>query len=169
MCARHLAASEAARLQLSRADETSVFVPGLRVDERQQPIDLECELTRSALERLSQPVNHSQLLVQRVLGYLSASRHGLAENEILEILFADPEYKMKLKEDNKRNHHELPPNAKRIPIALWSRLRFDLAPYLAERAAPGANVLTFYHRQVAEWVQEHCMTASDLNWCPIKA
>ena len=106
-------------------------------------------------DRLCQPTNHGPLLVNRVLGYLSASRHGLAENEILEILFADPEYRAKLNEATEQTRHELPPNAKRIPIALWSRLRFDLAPYLTERAAPGANVLTFYHRQVAEWVQEH--------------
>ncbi len=117
-------------------------------------------------DRLSLPTNHGPLLVNRVLGYLSASRHGLAENEILEILFADPEYKEKLKEDNKRNRHELPPNATRIPIALWSRLRFDLAPYLTERAAPGANVLTFYHRQLAEWA---CCSSSEVltqDWRP---
>ncbi len=106
-------------------------------------------------DRLCQPTNHGPLLVNRVLGYLSASRHGLAENEILEILFADPEYRAELNEATEQTRHELPPNAKRIPIALWSRLRFDLAPYLTERAAPGANVLTFYHRQVSEWVQDH--------------
>lgn len=117
-------------------------------------------------DRLSLETNHGPLLVNRVLGYLSASRHGLAENEMLEILFADPEYYEKLKEENKRNHHELPSNAKRIPIALWSRLRFDLAPYLTERAAPGANVLTFYHRQVAEWVQEHFPKSSGQSWQP---
>ena len=112
-------------------------------------------------DRLSLETNHGPLLVNRVLGYLSASRHGLAENEILEILFADPEYRAKLNEATEQTRHELPPNAKRIPIALWSRLRFDLAPYLTERAAPGANVLTFYHRQVAEWVQEHFAAAPD--------
>jgi hypothetical protein len=106
-------------------------------------------------DRLSQPTNHGPLLVNRVLGYLSASRHGLAENEILEILFADPEYRAKLNAATEQTRQELPPNAKRIPIALWSGLRFDLAPYLTERAAPGANVLTFYHRQVAEWVRDH--------------
>ncbi len=101
-------------------------------------------------DRLSLETNHGPLLVNRVLGYLSASRHGLAENEILEILFADPEYRAKLNEATEQTRQELPPNAKRIPITLWSRLRFDLAPYLTERAAPGANVLTFYHRQVGE-------------------
>jgi WD40 repeat protein len=117
-------------------------------------------------DRLSQPTNHGPLLVDRVLGYLSASRHGLAENEILEILVADPEYRAKLDEATEQTRHELPPNAKRIPIALWSRLRFDLAPYLTERTAPGANVLTFYHRQVAEFVRGYFLDAplTRLQW-----
>ncbi len=112
-------------------------------------------LLKQLFDRLSLETNHGPLLVNRVLVYLSASRHGLAENEILEILFADPEYRAKLNEATEQTRHELPPKAKRIPIALWSRLRFDLAPYLTERAAPGANVLTFYHHQVAEWVWDH--------------
>ncbi len=112
-------------------------------------------------DRLCQPTNHGLLLVNRVLGYLSASRHGLEENEILEILFADPEYRAKLNEDTEQNRHELPPNAKRIPIGLWSRLRFDLAPYLSERAAPGANVLTFYHRQVGEVARDRYLSGDE--------
>jgi WD40 repeat protein len=118
------------------------------------------------IERLSRPANHGRLLVERLLGYLAASRHGLAENEILEVLFADAEYKAALDQATEQTHHELPASATRIPIAIWSRLRFDLAPYLTERAAPGANVLTFYHRQVAEWVQEHFVKASDHSWQP---
>jgi len=98
--------------------------------------------------------------------YLAASRYGLAENEILEVLFADPEYKAALDQASEQTRHELPASATRIPIAIWSRLRFDLAPYLTERAAPGANVLTFYHRQVAEWVQEHFVKATEHSWQP---
>ena len=117
-------------------------------------------------DRLCQPTNHGPLLVNRVLGYLSASRHGLTENEILEILFADPEYRAKLNEVTEQTQHKLPPNAKRIPIALWSKLRFDLAPYLTERAAPGATVLTFYHRQVGEWVRASDLESVRINWRP---
>lgn len=116
------------------------------------------------IERLSRPANHGCLLVERFLGYLAASRRGLAENEILEVLFADSDYKAALDQNTKQNRHELPVSAKRIPIAIWSRLRFDLAPYLTERAAVGANVLTFYHRQVAEWTQEHFAGAIDQTW-----
>ena len=126
------------------------------------------ELLGQLFDRLCRPTNHGPLLVNRVLGYLSASRHGLAENEILEILFADPEYRTKLNEATEQTQHDLPPDAKRIPTALWSRLRFELAPYLTERAAPGANVLTFYHRQVAEWVQEQFAATPDQSWQPHK-
>ena len=117
-------------------------------------------------ERLRQPTNHGALLVDRMVGYLAASRHGLAENEILEILFADPEFKAELEKGTEEMRHEMPPNATRIPIALWSRIRFDVAAYLTERAATGANVLTFYHRQVAEWVQEHFVKGSEHTWQP---
>ena len=88
-------------------------------------------------ERLSQPANHGPLLVERVLGYLAASRHGLAENEILGVLFADPEYRLALDQATEQTRHELPASATRIPVAIWSRLRFDLAPYLTERVAVG--------------------------------
>jgi hypothetical protein len=118
------------------------------------------------IERLSRPANHHPLLVERVLSYLAASRHGLAENEILEVLFADPDYKAALDRAAMQTRHELPASATCIPVAIWSRLRFDLAPYLTERAAPGANVLTFYHRQVAEWVQEYFVRASEHSWQP---
>ncbi|MBU1699645.1 MAG: DUF4062 domain-containing protein [Candidatus Eisenbacteria bacterium] len=115
-------------------------------------------------ERLSEPTNHGPLLVDRVLGYLSASREGLAETEILELLFADPEYKSALDQTTMQTRHEMPPNANRIPVVIWSRLRSDLAPYLTERAATGANVLTFYHRQMADWARGHLGGAVDEPW-----
>jgi WD40 repeat protein len=121
-------------------------------------------ILRQLIERLGRPANHGVLLVERVLGYLAASRHGLAENEIVEVLFADPEYKVALDQATEQTRHELPAGARRIPIAIWSRLRFDLAPYLTERASHGANVLTFYHRQVGEWVQEHFEKTTEHCW-----
>lgn len=123
-------------------------------------------LLHQLFERLRQPANHGPLLVNRVLGYLAASREGLSETEILEILFSDPEYKAALDQAAQDNRHEMPPNTTRIPVAIWSRLRFDLASYLTERAAVGSSVLTFYHRQVAEWVQTHTALGDGTNWLP---
>ncbi|MFM7057226.1 MAG: AAA family ATPase [Planctomycetota bacterium] len=123
-------------------------------------------LPERLIKRLSDPANHGELLVNRVLGYLSASRCGLAETELLEILFSDDEYRGYLNDVSERTRHELPVDATRIPIALWSRLRFDLAHYLTERTAPGANVLAFYHRQMAEWLDQNFGAVNERNWQP---
>jgi hypothetical protein len=40
-----------------------------------------------------------------------------------------------------------------LPVVLWSRLYFDLEPYLAERSADGASLMSFYHRQLREVVE----------------
>lgn len=101
-------------------------------------------------DRLSLETNHGELLVNRALGYIAAARRGLSETEILEVLFIDHEYKTQLDDKSKLNNHQLPTNPKRIPIAIWSRLRSDLAPYLTEYDALGVTVITFYHRQVSE-------------------
>ncbi len=113
--------------------------------------------------RLSRPTSHGPILVDRVLSYLALSRQGLTENEILEILFADPEYKAALARATETTRHDIPPTATRIPTAIWSRLRFDLDSYLTERAGTGANVLAFYHDQFREAVKGRY--ARDANKC----
>jgi tetratricopeptide (TPR) repeat protein len=115
---------------------------------------------RIVLQRLSQPSVHGEL-VSAALGYIAAARRGLSEKELLEVLWADPAYKAQLEQASVEFHHELPRDAKRIPIALWSRLRFDLDPYLAQQAAPGATVVQFYHRQVARTVTSEILADLD--------
>ncbi len=39
-------------------------------------------------------------------------------------------------------------------MVVWSRLYFDLEPYLSERAADGTSLMTFYHRQLREVAEE---------------
>jgi hypothetical protein len=36
----------------------------------------------------------------------------------------------------------------RLPVVLWSRLFFDLSPYLTERMGDGSSLLAFYHREL---------------------
>ncbi|NUQ61828.1 MAG: NACHT domain-containing protein, partial [Pirellulales bacterium] len=132
-------------------------------DEPRAPGTSVPELLEQLCQRLSGPENHGELLVRLVLGYLAAARRGLSETEILEILFADPDYKRELDEASRRNRHILPTEPPRIPVAIWSRLRSDLAPYLTERAAPGSNVLTLYHRQISEWVRACYLDAAGWN------
>ncbi len=43
-------------------------------------------------------------------------------------------------------------------MVVWSRLFFDLDPYLSERVADGVVLMTFYHRQLAEVVAEDILS-----------
>jgi NACHT domain- and WD repeat-containing protein len=113
-------------------------------------------------ERLGLPQNHGELLVERSLGYLAAARFGLSEEELLGALCQDDEFFAAFAT---QAHHDLPgieagvalavedlPASERrdLPIAVWSRLYYDLEPYLSERDEEDAHVLTFYHRQLRE-------------------
>jgi WD40 repeat protein len=94
-------------------------------------------------ERLSRPENHGEILVSHSLGYLSAAKNGLTEDEVLDILALDDEVFNLTKK-----FHE--PTEEKLPVAIWSRLYFDLEPYLTERSADETTLLVFYHRQLGE-------------------
>lgn len=99
-------------------------------------------------ERLAAPERHGALIVDRGLGYLAAAKNGLAEDELLDVLSADNEI---FRLYAASAHHEL--TERRLPVVVWSRLAFDLRPYLVERAADGAVLLGFFHRQFSEAVE----------------
>ena len=98
------------------------------------------------IERLSLEANHGPVLARRSLGYLAAARYGLTEDEILDVLSADPEVWRDFEEKRNKDHDLLEPG---LPVIIWSRLFLDLEPYLAERSAPGGTVVSFYHPQLA--------------------
>ena len=110
-------------------------------------------LVANLLWRLSQPTEHGPLLVERSLAYLSASRSGLAERELLAALSADDDLVEELREGA---HHPL--QAGRLPFAIWARLYQDLAPYLTSRSSPGGPLLGFFHRQLEEVVRGLLLT-----------
>jgi len=99
--------------------------------------------------RLCSEANHGHLFVERALAYLCAARHGLSEDEILDILSDDQEV---LKDFQLRTHHILP--QKRLPTIVWSRLHLDLEPYLTETGTEGASLFSFYHRQLRQHVEK---------------
>jgi NACHT domain- and WD repeat-containing protein len=106
-------------------------------------------LIRQLFDRLSLDANHGSMVVSRSLGYLAASKNGLTEDEVLDVLSRDEE----VLGDFKARAKHTPPE-ERLPIIVWSRLYFDLEPYLTERSADGASLLSFYHRQLREVVEK---------------
>jgi len=120
---------------------------------RWRSFDVDCALPDTVegsidglLERLSR--NHDPVLVRHALGYLSASRYGLSEDEIFDLLTRDGEIWSGL-----ASRHE--PPERRLPFIVWSRLFFELQPYLTERVVEGTDVIALHHRhlsdRLAEW------------------
>jgi len=101
------------------------------------------QLMEMVLRRLSAEENHGARLVARSLGYLSCSRAGLAEDEIIDLLSLDRE----VMDDFRRRSPESPP-VDALPVAPWASFRSDIARYLGEQEFQGANLLRVAYRQM---------------------
>jgi NACHT domain- and WD repeat-containing protein len=106
-------------------------------------------IVRRLFARLSADEHHGATLVERSLAYLGAARDGLTEDELLDVLSRDDDVMKAFRTRSPRS-----PSVERLPPVVWSRLYFDLEPYLTERRADGASLLAFYHRQLADVVTE---------------
>lgn len=113
-------------------------------------------LLRDLFYRLSLEANHGSVLLSRSLGYLAAAKNGLTEDELIDILSGDPD----VMEDFRRRS-PFSPSVDRLPPVLWSRLYFDLEPYLASRSADGVTTLGFFHRQVSQVVNQDYLNGQD--------
>ena len=83
---------------------------------------------------------HGWLLVSHALAYVTASKSGVSESEIEDLISLDDQVL-----DDIYQYH-LPP-ARRIPPLLWTRVRSDLPGYLSDSEADGVSVINWYHRQ----------------------
>jgi WD40 repeat protein len=99
--------------------------------------------------RLEHVDGHGGAFVSSTLGYMGASRFGLTEDEILDLVSLPGGRVMA------EFHREYPesPAIGRIAWILWSRLLNDIKPYLSERSAQIAGVQSFYHSQFREAVK----------------
>jgi len=158
-------------------------------------------LVRQLIGRLSSASNHGEALVSRSLGYLAAARHGLSEDELLDVLAGDPAVYAEFLSGARHIPSDLLPRLSaylqevgetrgpltwlastsadrplftrhvarlldraaglQFPVVLWSRLYFDLEPYLTERGADGASVLSFFHRQLREAAEATFLAGDD--------
>lgn len=90
---------------------------------------------------------HGRILVFHALAYITASKSGLSESEVEDLISLDDRVL-----DDVFQYH-LPP-VRRIPPLLWTRIRNDLPNYLSEREADGVNVMNWYHRQFRDTARE---------------
>lgn len=136
------------------------FEEGRRWPSFRERVQLERDvpgILRDMFRRLEE--HHGKMLVSRGLGYLATARNGLTEDEILDVLAQDREFYADFKA---HAHHDLPETAsgRKLPVVVWSRLYFDLEPYLTERNEDGTSLLSFYHRQLNEAVVENYLAGA---------
>jgi NACHT domain- and WD repeat-containing protein len=110
------------------------------------------ELLAERLTQLEAPERYGTALAAHALGDLAATRVGLAEDELLDLLARDPavrDAQQVLAPASPPIDPELP-----FPVALWARLEAELTALLATHVAgDGTLLVTFYDRQLREAVQ----------------
>ena len=108
-------AFEEARIWPSFADPKSIELES----------DIAGLIRANLFARLAAPENHGPIFIAtHALGYLAASRYGLAEDELISVLSADQVVR---NDFDARYRHPLEADQP-LPVVVWSRLYFDLAP-----------------------------------------
>jgi WD40 repeat protein/tetratricopeptide (TPR) repeat protein len=102
-------------------------------------------LMRQVLDRLSSEDEHGATLVERALAAIASARHGLAEDEVMDVLSADPDVMADFRRRSPRS-----PLTDALPIAAWVRLHGDIAPFVTEYQLRNEALLGFYHRAFLE-------------------
>jgi len=90
---------------------------------------------------------HGRLLVSHAFGLITASKNGLTEGELEDLLSLDDQVLQDLFQ------YWLPP-IRRLPPLLWTRIRADVEDYLTERDSDGSLGIYWYHRQFIEVAQK---------------
>ncbi|XP_021368055.1 uncharacterized protein LOC110459901 isoform X1 [Mizuhopecten yessoensis] len=97
---------------------------------------------------------HGEPLVRRALGYITASRNGLTNNEMVDILSLDDA----VMDDIMSIYH---PPRRRFPTILWVRLRDDLQEYITVIKSQSMRTLQWAHAQFKEAAEERYLLARD--------
>lgn len=111
-------------------------------------------IINQVIDRLSAPDMHGSELVSKVLMFLAASKNGLTEDELLDLLIMDNDYMQFL-----QKHHKI--LVRKLPVALWARLYMDLEPYLLTRMADGTEVYDFSHQAFKNSVSERYFSSPE--------
>ena len=107
-------------------------------------------IIRALFTRLSSPAQHGPTMVSRALSYLAAGKNGLSWDEVLAALSED----RAVMEPLWANSYSPISAGEPLPVILWSRLYYDLQPYMTERTTEGVVTLDFYHGQLRRAVEE---------------
>ncbi len=92
-----------------------------------------------------------------VVGLLTASRHGIGDDEMEEMLSMNDDVLQEV------YLIHIPPDEEciRLPPLLWTRIQYQLKEYLVKTYVNGKEVVSWYHKQVKEVAQDRYVHQSD--------
>jgi len=103
---------------------------------------------------------HPTIFAQTAVDFLTASRHGLSEQELNAAMAAHKGVRDELYQENKRTG-QIWSDPTSLPPILWSRLYFDLQPFLTRVSRDGAYVYRWFHREFTNVLTEHLLGNAD--------
>jgi len=126
---------------------------------RDLPIHIQDLIHDLVDQKLLVQEQHPKVFTERALAYLTASRFGLAENEIGRALGRDCDVRVEFQENEKtllkwEDDQSLPP-------IMWSRLFFDLQAYLGFAQIDGKIVMRWFHREFHDVFKARYLAAND--------
>lgn len=109
--------------------------------------------------RLIKNEKHPKAFTERTLAYLAATRFGLSEGELGRTLSKDKvvwaEFKANEKTQKKWE------DDKKLPPILWSRLFFDLQPYLGLVQMDGELLMRWFHREFGQVLKARFLASNE--------
>ena len=106
------------------------------------------EIIEEFIANLSMFFHHDKDFVQKVLAYIYASKDGLSENELLELLNTDKDFIQKLAPDTWHINTN-----KELPLVIWTRLHTQLKPFLSKKKQDNEELLFFFHREFIDVIK----------------
>jgi WD40 repeat protein len=109
--------------------------------------------------RLIKHENHPKAFTERALAYLAAGRFGLSERELGRVLGTDKAVRAEFQVSEKTQKRW--EDDKILPPILWSRLFFDLEPYLGWAQVDGELLMRWFHREFGQVLKSRYLASDE--------
>ena len=101
------------------------------------------------ISNLSTFYHHDPDFVRVVLGFIHASKDGLSESEMLQLISTEPEL---VRTFAPETWHSNPTGE--LPTVIWARLYAQLTPFLKRSMLDGEELMSFFHREFATVIKQ---------------